>query len=156
MLLYVVKRLFQTIPLLLVISALIFTLLYLMPGDPLYRMLEGIPNLRPEDYERLRRLYGFDDAIYVLTIHSRLLSRSPDALQKLRTEIASVVGDAPPTQTDLKKMHYLSFVLKEGPTSHPRRHGTLGNKTHRNRNHHSARLRPLLLPVPDFDQVSGY
>ena len=65
MLLYVVKRLFQTIPLLLVISALIFTLLYLMPGDPLYRMLEGIPNLRPEDYERLRRLYGFDDPIYV-------------------------------------------------------------------------------------------
>src|SRR5438309_7022933 len=65
MLLYIVKRLFQTIPLLLVISALIFTLLYLMPGDPLYRMLEGIPNLRPEDYERLRRLYGFDAPIYV-------------------------------------------------------------------------------------------
>jgi len=62
---YVVRRLFQTIPLLLVISALIFTLLYLMPGDPLYRMLEGIPNLRAEDYERLRRLYGFDDPIYV-------------------------------------------------------------------------------------------
>ena len=54
MLFYVVKRLFQTVPLLLVISALIFTLLYLMPGDPLYRMLEGIPNLRPEDYERPR------------------------------------------------------------------------------------------------------
>ena len=41
MLLYVLRRLFQTVPLLLVISALIFTLLYLMPGDPLYRMLEG-------------------------------------------------------------------------------------------------------------------
>ena len=65
MLYYVVRRLFQTVPLLLVISALIFTLLYLMPGDPLYRMLEGIPNLRAEDYERLRRLYGFDDPIYV-------------------------------------------------------------------------------------------
>ena len=65
MLLYVLRRLCQTVPLLLVISALIFTLLYLMPGDPLYRMLEGIPNLRPEDYERLRKLYGFDDPIYV-------------------------------------------------------------------------------------------
>lgn len=65
MLLYVFRRLLQTIPLLLVISALIFTLLYLMPGDPLYRMLEGIPNLRPADYDRLRKLYGFDDPIYV-------------------------------------------------------------------------------------------
>jgi peptide/nickel transport system permease protein len=65
MLFYVVRRLFQTVPLLLVISALIFTLLYLMPGDPLYRMLEGIPNLRPQDYDRLRKLYGFDDPIYL-------------------------------------------------------------------------------------------
>ena len=65
MLLYFLRRLIQTIPLLLVISALIFTLLYLMPGDPLYRMLEGIPNLRPVDYDRLRKLYGFDDPIYI-------------------------------------------------------------------------------------------
>lgn len=65
MLIYVLRRLLQTVPLLLVISALIFTLLYLMPGDPLYRMLEGIPNLRPADYDRLRKLYGFDDPVYV-------------------------------------------------------------------------------------------
>ena len=65
MLLYVVRRLLQTVPLLLFISALIFLLLYLMPGDPIYRMLEGIPNLRPADYERLRKLYGFDDPVYV-------------------------------------------------------------------------------------------
>jgi len=65
MFLYVIRRLLQTVPLLLFISALIFLLLYLMPGDPIYRMLEGIPNLRPADYERLRRLYGFDDPVYV-------------------------------------------------------------------------------------------
>jgi peptide/nickel transport system permease protein len=65
MFLYVVRRLLQIIPLLLVISALIFALLYAMPGDPLYRMLEDIPRLRPEDYERLRKLYGFDDPFYV-------------------------------------------------------------------------------------------
>ncbi len=65
MLLYVLRRLVQTVPLLLVISALIFTLLYLMPGDPLYRMLEGVPNLRPQDFERLRKIYGFDDPVYL-------------------------------------------------------------------------------------------
>ena len=65
MLLYVLRRLCQTVPLLLFISVLIFGLLHSMPGDPLYRMLEGIPNLRPQDYDRLRRLYGFDDPIYL-------------------------------------------------------------------------------------------
>jgi peptide/nickel transport system permease protein len=65
MLLYVVRRLLQIVPLLLFVSALIFALLYSMPGDPLYRMLQDIPNLRPEDYDRLRRLYGFDDPFYV-------------------------------------------------------------------------------------------
>ena len=65
MLLYVIRRLLQIVPLLLVISALIFALLYAMPGDPLYRMLQDIPHLRPEDYERLRKLYGFDDPFYV-------------------------------------------------------------------------------------------
>jgi len=65
MLFYVVRRLLQIVPLLLFISALIFLLLYLMPGDPLYRMLQDIPHLRAEDYERLRKLYGFDDPVYV-------------------------------------------------------------------------------------------
>jgi peptide/nickel transport system permease protein len=36
-----------------------------MPGDPLYRMLEDVPNLRPQDYERLRKLYGLDDPVYI-------------------------------------------------------------------------------------------
>jgi peptide/nickel transport system permease protein len=65
MIYYVTRRLLQTVPLLVFISALIYLLLYLMPGDPLYRMLEDVPNLRPQDYERLRKLYGLDDPIYV-------------------------------------------------------------------------------------------
>jgi peptide/nickel transport system permease protein len=65
MLLYVIRRLLQTVPLLLVISALIFLLLYSMPGDPLVQMLQDIPRLRAEDYDRLRKLYGFDDPVYI-------------------------------------------------------------------------------------------
>jgi peptide/nickel transport system permease protein len=65
MLHYLIRRTLQTVPLLLFISALIYLLLYLMPGDPLYRMLEDIPHLRPQDYERLRKLYGLDDPVYI-------------------------------------------------------------------------------------------
>ena len=64
MLLYVSRRLFQLVPLLLVISALIFGLLYAMPGDPLYRMLQDVP-LRPGDYFRqlASSLSGLDFAL---------------------------------------------------------------------------------------------
>ena len=65
MLQYLIRRTFQLVPLLLVISAFIYLLLYLMPGDPLYRMLEDVPNLRPQDYERLRKIYGLDDPVYI-------------------------------------------------------------------------------------------
>jgi peptide/nickel transport system permease protein len=65
MLHYLTRRMFQLVPLLFFISAFIYLLLYLMPGDPLYRMLEDVPNLRPQDYERLRKLYGLDDPVYI-------------------------------------------------------------------------------------------
>jgi peptide/nickel transport system permease protein len=65
MLHYLLRRIYQLVPLLLVISAFIYLLLYLMPGDPLYRMLEDVPNLRPQDYERLRKIYGLDDPVYI-------------------------------------------------------------------------------------------
>jgi len=65
MLHYLIRRTLQLVPLLLVISAFIYLLLYLMPGDPLYRMLEDVPNLRPQDYERLRKIYGLDDPVYI-------------------------------------------------------------------------------------------
>lgn len=65
MLQYLARRIIEMVPLLFFISALIYLLLYLMPGDPLYSMLEDVPNLRPEDYKRLRTLYGLDDPVYV-------------------------------------------------------------------------------------------
>lgn len=57
-------------------------------------------------------------AIVSLTSSSRLLARHQSVLARLRSEIESVVGleqDAPePSRSDLKKMTYLSLVIKEG------------------------------------------
>lgn len=47
------------LPLLLVISLLLFAVLHLVPGGPLSAYLEN-PNVRPEDIERLRRAMGLD------------------------------------------------------------------------------------------------
>ena len=65
MLPYLARRVLEMVPLLFITSALIYLLLYLMPGDPLYTMLQGVPNLRAEDYRRLRALYGLDDPVYI-------------------------------------------------------------------------------------------
>ncbi len=56
---FVVRRLVQSVPLLLVISLLIFALIHAAPGGPLSTYLEN-PNVRPEDIERLRKAMGLD------------------------------------------------------------------------------------------------
>lgn len=53
------RRLLQAIPLLLVLSAVLFGVLQLAPGGPLATYLEN-PNVRPEDIARLQRALGLD------------------------------------------------------------------------------------------------
>lgn len=59
-----VRRAAQAVPLLLIVSIVGFTLLHLVPGGPLDVYL-GSPNVRPEDIERLRRVYGLDQSLPV-------------------------------------------------------------------------------------------
>ena len=71
------RRLIQSVPLLLVISALVFFLMRAVPGGPLAAYLEN-PNVRPEDLERLRVAMGLD---------------APLGVQYLRWLAAFVRGD---------------------------------------------------------------
>ena len=59
MLPFVLRRLVQAVPLLLLISLLVFALIHAAPGGPLSLYLSN-PNVRPEDIERLRRALGLD------------------------------------------------------------------------------------------------
>jgi peptide/nickel transport system permease protein len=56
---FVIRRVAQSVPLLLVISLLVFALLHAAPGGPLSTYLEN-PNVRPEDIERLKKAMGLD------------------------------------------------------------------------------------------------
>jgi len=56
---FLARRLAQTLPLLLVVSLLVFALIHAAPGGPLSLYLDN-PNVRPEDIERLRRQMGLD------------------------------------------------------------------------------------------------
>ncbi len=55
---YIIRRLIQSVPIILGISFLIFMIVQLAPGEPIDRF--RTPNIRPEQLEQLMRLYGLD------------------------------------------------------------------------------------------------
>lgn len=61
---YIIRRLLQAIPLLFVISVLVFALIQIMPNNPLAAM-QNNPNLSPEDLLRLEQEYGLRDPLPV-------------------------------------------------------------------------------------------
>src|SRR5688572_9800741 len=61
---FILRRVQQTIPLLLGISALTFLLLYLAPGDFLNTMAEN-PTISAESIEAMRTRFGLDKPWYV-------------------------------------------------------------------------------------------
>ncbi len=63
MLAYLARRLTESFLVLAVMSALIFGLIGLMPGDPIDVMIFSDPDMSPEDATRLRALYGLDRPI---------------------------------------------------------------------------------------------
>lgn len=58
------RRLVEAVPLLLIVSAIAFGLLQLVPGGPLEVYLSN-PGVRPEDLERLKRALGLDRPLWV-------------------------------------------------------------------------------------------
>src|ERR687888_2606763 len=60
---FVARRCLQAIPLLLLVSALVFLLIHAAPGGPLEIYLAN-PNVRPADIERLRRALGLDRPLW--------------------------------------------------------------------------------------------
>lgn len=62
---YILRRLLQTIVLLIVLSYLCFNLMALMPGDPVELLISSNPKITAEDVARLREFYGLDQPAYV-------------------------------------------------------------------------------------------
>jgi len=60
---FVARRCLQAVPLLLVVSMLVFLLIHAAPGGPLAIYLAN-PNVRPADIERLRRALGLDRPLW--------------------------------------------------------------------------------------------
>ena len=58
---YVLRRILQAVPILFGVALVSFAIIQLAPGDPIDRF--RTPNVRPEVFENLRRLYGLDQPL---------------------------------------------------------------------------------------------
>jgi len=114
---FLARRLLQAIPLLLVISGLVFLLIHAAPGGPLAIYLSN-PNVRPEDIERLRHALGLDRPLWQQywswlaafargdwgysfsdgrPVASRIVERIPATLELVGVSIVTAVALTVPT-----------------------------------------------------------
>lgn len=61
---YILRRLIQTIFVVILLSYVCFYIMTLMPGDPVELMISSNPKITSEDVARLRTLYGLDQPAY--------------------------------------------------------------------------------------------
>lgn len=61
---YILRRLIQTVLVIIILSYVCFYLMTLMPGDPVELMIQSNPKITSEDVARLRELYGLDQPAY--------------------------------------------------------------------------------------------
>lgn len=97
---FIVKRVLGLIPLLFLLTVLLFTLIELSPGDPLMQMFADNPNLTPEEMARLVKYYGLDQPVPVRYIKwlSRVVQGDFGSSRAYHMPVFSVIKQKiPPT-----------------------------------------------------------
>lgn len=121
---YILQRLLLLIPVLFVVSALVFSLIHLIPGDPA-QVLLGFENTDPEQLARVRRELGLDRPVYVQ--YARWVSRLArgDLGTSVRTgrPISGLIADALPFTLELSTYAMVLAVVIAVPV------GTLAGTT---------------------------
>lgn len=89
---YIIRRLLQTIPVLLGVSILVFSLMFLIPGDPA-RIMAG-EGASAQTIENLREKLGLNDPAYVQ--YGRYLSNA------LQGDLGNSVRSGRPVMDEIK------------------------------------------------------
>lgn len=105
MLLYIVRRLLQGVVVIILISIVTFSLMRLMPGDPVYLLLgEGEIRISEEQVEAIRQLWGLDRSYpeqYLIWAWNLLRGDFGQSLIRTGVPVRQMIGEAIPVTTIL-------------------------------------------------------
>jgi peptide/nickel transport system permease protein len=95
MLKYIGKRLLQLIPVMIVISIIIFFVLSKMPGDPVQAYLGQGSQVPPERQEQIRELLGLNEPLYVqyfMWLKRVIIDRDLGRSMVFGDDVSSIIG----------------------------------------------------------------
>lgn len=107
---FILRRLLQTLIVLLVMSFVIYGLIGLMPGDPLDTMLASVPNVTPDVIAHLKQIYGLDQPLMTRYWHWLVAALHGD-LGYSRTHSQPVLIVLAPALLQTCKLMLASFVF---------------------------------------------
>ncbi len=107
---FILRRSIQALLVLLVMSFVIYSLIGLMPGDPLDVMISSNPGATPEVVARLRVIYGVDQPIMLRYVHWLIAALQGD-LGFSRTHSQPVLEVLLPALWTTCKLMLISFVI---------------------------------------------
>jgi len=107
---YILRRLLQAMAVLLVMSVVIYSLIGLMPGDPLDIMIASNPGATPEVIAHLRELYGLDQPLMLRYWHWLLAALTGD-FGFSRSYSMPVLAVLAPALVQTCKLMIISFVV---------------------------------------------
>ncbi len=107
---FILRRCLQALAVLLVMSFVIYSLIGLMPGDPLDLMIQSNPGATPAVVARLREIYGLDQPIYLRYLHW-LWSALQGDLGFSRTHSRPVLEVLAPALWTTCKLMLISFTI---------------------------------------------
>ena len=110
---YLLRRVGQTVIVLLVMSFVIYSLIGLMPGDPIDIMIGSNPNIAPAVAASLRKLYGLDQPL-LLRYWRWLIAALGGDLGYSRTHAQPVLHMLLPALWQTSKLMISSFVISVG------------------------------------------
>ena len=109
---YLIRRVLQAIPLLILISMIVFVMIQLTPGGPMAAFEEN-PNLTPEDLARLEEQLGLNQPIHVKYIKwvTKIAQGDWGFSQTTRRPVLTEIGDRLPNTLQLMIISFIFTLL---------------------------------------------
>ena len=115
MLNYTIKRIFEVVPVLLIVSTIVFSVMHLLPGDPTLLMLAGAEggSIPQERLDELRNIMGLNKPLYeqYFNFISNAISGDLGTSIRYRTPVVEILLEKFPYTIKLSLLGLLVAII---------------------------------------------